>query len=77
MIQLWRTGICTSDENGIPVRGYDIASLMEKTTFADMLFLLHRGRLPHAAERRLLDAILIAVGTTGLKPELATGIGDQ
>ncbi len=65
MIQPWRTGICTSDENGIWVHGYDIASLMEKATFADMLFLLHRGRLPNAAERRLLDAILIAVADHG------------
>jgi citrate synthase len=65
MIQPWRTEICTSDERGIWVRGYDIASLMEKTTFADMLFLLHRGRLPNATERRLLDAILIAVADHG------------
>ncbi len=65
MIQPWRTEICTSDEKGIWVRGYDIASLMEKTTFADMLFLLHRGRLPDTAERRLLDAILIAVADHG------------
>src|SRR5580704_2452103 len=65
MIQPWRTEICTSDESGIWVRGYDIASLMEKTTFADMLFLLHRGRLPNASERRLLDAILIAVADHG------------
>jgi citrate synthase len=65
MIQPWRTEICTSDESGIWVRGYDIASLMEKATFADMLFLLHRGRLPNAAEGRLLDAILIAVADHG------------
>ena len=30
-----------------------------------MLFLLHRGRLPHPAESRLLDAILISVADHG------------
>ena len=65
MIEPWRTEICTSDENGIWVRGYDIASLMEKASFADMLFLLHRGRLPEATERRLLDAILVSVADHG------------
>jgi citrate synthase len=65
MMQPWRTEICTSDENGIWVHGYDIASLMEKATFSDMLFLLHRGRLPVAAERRLLDAILVSVADHG------------
>jgi citrate synthase len=61
----WRTAICTSDETGIWIRGYDIASLMKQATFADMLFLLHRGRLPNAGERRLLDAILVSVADHG------------
>jgi citrate synthase len=43
----WRTGIANSDETGIWIRGYDISSLMKQATFADMVFLLHQGRLPN------------------------------
>ena len=61
----WRTAIANSDEVNIWIRGYDIGSLMQRASFADLLFLLHRSRLPTPAERRLLDAILIAVADHG------------
>ncbi len=61
----WRTAIATSDETGIWIRGYDISSLMKQATFADMVFLLHQGRLPKKNERALLDAILVAVADHG------------
>src|SRR5579863_665717 len=61
----WKTAIANSDDTGLWVRGYDIASLMQRATFADMLFLLHRSRLPGAEERRLLDAILVSVADHG------------
>ena len=61
----WRTAIANSDEANIWIRGYDIGSLMQRASFADLLFLLHRARLPVPGERRLLDAILIAVADHG------------
>ncbi len=61
----WRTGITTSDETSIFIRGYNIASLMTEATFTDTIFLLHQGRLPSREERRLLDAILIGVSDHG------------
>jgi citrate synthase len=61
----WRTGITTSDEKNIYIHGYDIASLMKQASFTDTIYLLHRGRLPAAEERRLLDAILIGVSDHG------------
>jgi citrate synthase len=61
----WRTAIANSDETHIWIRGYDIASLMRQASFADLLFLLHRSRLPSAPERRLLDAMLVAVADHG------------
>jgi citrate synthase len=61
----WRTAIANSDETHIWIRGYDIASLMERSSFADLLFLLHRSRLPSAEERRLMDAMLVAVADHG------------
>ena len=64
-MQPWRTAIVNSDETDIWVRGYPIAALMQQASFADMVFLLHRARLPSAGERRLVDAMLVAVADHG------------
>lgn len=61
----WRTGITTSDEKSILIHGYDVASLMQRATFTDTIFLLHQGRLPSKEERALFDAILIGVSDHG------------
>lgn len=61
----WRTGITTSDEKSIYIRGFNVASLMTQATFADTIYLLHQSRLPTKDERRLLDAILIGVSDHG------------
>lgn len=61
----WKTGITTSDETGLWIHGYDISSLMTQKTFTDIIYLLHRGRLPAKEERQLLDAILIGVSDHG------------
>jgi len=63
--QPWKTAITDSDDTGIWFRGYDVTELMGRATFADTVFLLHRGRLPTEHERRLIDAILIAVADHG------------
>jgi citrate synthase len=61
----WRTGIVKSGDGEIQIRGYDVTALMTQRTFADTIFALHRGRLPSATERALLDAILTAVADHG------------
>src|SRR5262245_13497245 len=61
----WRTAIADSDAENIWIRGYDLTALMKRASFADLLFLLHRSRLPTAPERRLIDAILISVADHG------------
>lgn len=61
----WRTAIAASDETHIWIRGYDVTALMRGAGFTDTIFLLHRGRLPEAGERRLLDAILVGVADHG------------
>jgi citrate synthase len=61
----WRTGLVQSDETHIRIRGFDITALMRQAGFVDTVFLLHRGRMPSDAERRLLDAILVAVSDHG------------
>lgn len=61
----WRTAITDSAKNHVWVRGYDLTELMAKATFADMVVLLHRGELPTPAERKLVDAILVAIADHG------------
>jgi citrate synthase len=61
----WKTAISDSDDQSIRFRGYDVTALMARATFADTVFLLHRGRLPTEAERRLIDSLLIAVADHG------------
>jgi citrate synthase len=61
----WRTAIVQSDEAQIRIRGYDLTVLMRQATFTDVVFLLHRGRLPTWHERALLDAILAGVADHG------------
>src|SRR6516165_1578447 len=69
----WRTAIATSDETHIWIRGYDVTALMTRAGFTDTIFLLHQGRLPNPGERRLLDAILVAVADHGAgAPSCAT-----
>lgn len=61
----WKTAITTTDEAHIWIHGHDVAGLMCNATFTDTIFLLHRGRLPSAEERRLLDAMLISIADHG------------
>ena len=61
----WRTGITTHDDTHIWIQGYDVTELMTTATFADVVFLLHKGRLPSEGERRIMDAILIAAADHG------------
>jgi citrate synthase len=61
----WRTAIADTDESNIRIRGYDVTALMTNAGFVDTVFLLHKERLPTVGERRLLDAILVAVADHG------------
>lgn len=56
----WKTALSDADAASIRIRGYDLNSLMVKASFADVLFLLHQGRLPTEGEGRIVNAILIA-----------------
>lgn len=61
----WKTALSNADETNIWIRGQEMTSLMANATFTEVVFLLHRGRSPSVQERRLLDAILIAVSDHG------------
>ncbi len=64
-MQPWRTAIVEIEADQIRFHGYDIRSLMQRLTFAETIFLLHRGRLPTKDEGRLMDAILISAADHG------------
>jgi citrate synthase len=61
----WRTAIVRADETSLRIHGYDVTALMRESSFAGLFFLFHRGRLPTAAEARLLNAIMIGVADHG------------
>ena len=64
-METWQSAVTESGAGQIRVRGYDVGDLMRGRSFADLLFLLHRSRLPSAGERRLVDAMLIASADHG------------
>jgi citrate synthase len=73
IVEPWKSAVSYSDEHQIWIRGEAITELMAKASFTEVVFLLHQGRLPSADERRLLDAILIAVSDHGSgSPSAAT-----
>jgi citrate synthase len=64
-VEPWKTALSHSDDKNIWIRGQDITGLMAGSSFTEVIFLLHHGRVPSIDERRLLDAILIAVADHG------------
>jgi citrate synthase len=66
-----RSGICTSDEHTIVVRGRDLCQdLIGKMPFADYFFLLLTGRVPDASCSAVLNATLVAIAEHGLVPSV-------
>ena len=64
-MESWRTAIVSTGDGNIRVRGYNVTELMTRATFTDTIFLLQRGRLPSAGERKLLDALLTGCADHG------------
>ena len=54
----WRTSISKVEPDKILIRGYDLAKLVGKFSFAELTYLLWKGELPSQAHARTLDAIL-------------------
>lgn len=65
------TAISASNEETILVRGRDLCGeLLGRVTFTDHVWLLVAGELPNAAQRRVLDAALVAIAEHGLVPSV-------
>jgi citrate synthase len=56
----WSTAIIDMKPGMIRFRGYAIEELIGRAGFADMIFLLTRGELPHPEAAKLLEAALVA-----------------
>src|SRR5438270_1709973 len=73
MMDSWRSAITDADGNRIIVRGHDLVALMQRGTYADVVALLLGGHMPDEGERRLIDAMLIAISDHGAgSPSAAT-----
>jgi citrate synthase len=65
------SAISTSNESTILVRGRDLArELIGRISFTDHFWLLLVGTMPTAAQRRILDATLVAIAEHGLVPSV-------
>ena len=66
------SAISSSNAETIVVRGFDLCrDLIGQITFTDHAWLLVTGSLPSAAQRRMLDATLVAIAEHGLVPSVA------
>jgi citrate synthase len=65
------SAISASNADAIVVRGHDLcAELVGVVTFTDHAWLLVAGQLPNTAQRRILDATLVAIAEHGLVPSV-------
>lgn len=65
------SAICASNEDTIVVRGRDLTGeLIGHVNFTDYFWLLVTGVAPSAAQRRVLDATLVAIAEHGLVPSV-------
>ena len=56
----WSTAIIDMKPGAIRLRGYAIEDLIGRIGFAEMVFLMTRGELPHPDAARLFEAALVA-----------------
>jgi citrate synthase len=65
------SAISTSNEHTIVVRGHDLTGeLIGRIGFTDHVWLLITGSLPTPAQRRILDATLVAIAEHGMVPSV-------
>src|SRR5437667_4017283 len=56
----WSTSIIDMKPGMIRLRGYAIEDLIGRIGFADMIYLMTRGELPHPEAAKLLEAALVS-----------------
>ena len=71
--ETWATGITDIGPGKIRVRGYAIADIMEKLSYAETVYLILKGQLPTKAEAELMNAILVSSIDHGASPPSVLG----
>ena len=66
--QTWKTALTAVAPNQVRVRGYNIADLMGRCTFGQVVYLLLRGEMPGEKVGRLMDAIIVSSIDHGASP---------
>ncbi len=69
----WKTAITDIGPGKIRVRGYDIADIMDKLSYAEAVYLILKGELPTKAEAALMNAILVSSIDHGASPPSVLG----
>ena len=62
----WKTKISDSTDEGTSIRGYSLEELVGKVSYAEIVYLLLRGKLPTAEEGKMVDSILVSVAEHSL-----------
>src|SRR5437870_6757276 len=69
----WSTSIIEMKPGMIRYRGYAIEELIGRIGFAEMIYLMTRGELPHPGAAKLLEAAMVAAVDHGPQaPSIAT-----
>jgi len=64
----WKTGITDVEPNRVRIRGYPVDELMGKLSFAEVIYLVLKGKLPTPEVGRLVDSILVSSVDHGAGP---------
>ncbi len=79
----FKTSISKTKNGAHSIRGYDLAALVEKNSFAETAMLLLRGDLPAKAEAKFLESLLVAASENGIEapslyvPRVVAASGNQ
>lgn len=62
----WESSITDIGYHKINIRGYPLTDIIQKLSFAEVVYLTIRGELPSRSQRRVMDAVLCSIVDHGL-----------
>lgn len=71
--EIWQTAITNIAPGKIRIKGYNITDIMEKLSYAEVVYLILKGELPSKAEAELMNAILVSSIDHGATPPSVLG----
>ncbi|MEK7625703.1 MAG: citryl-CoA lyase [Patescibacteria group bacterium] len=69
---IWKTALSTITNGKEIIRGYPLEDLIKNRSFAEVIFLLWKGKLPTAKEAQMFDALFVACIDHGVGAPSAT-----